>query len=61
MLDKIKFVLSSSRFWAIIGIAIVGYVKGLGFIDAAVADALVVLFGGYVAVRTSQDFQYPNQ
>lgn len=58
-MDKIKFVLGSSRFWAILGIAAVGYIKGIALIDPAVADALVVILGGYVAVRTSQDFQYP--
>lgn len=61
MLEKIKFVLSSTRFWAIIAIAVIGYISNEGLISESVATALVTILGGYAIVKTSQDFQYPEE
>jgi hypothetical protein len=64
-MEKLKTFLSntmgSTRFWTIIGIAAVGYIKGIALIDPIVADALVTILGGYVVVKTSQNFQYPAE
>jgi len=60
-MEKLKEVLAqsflSSRFWAVLGIAAVGYFKATGQLDATTADALVVILGGFIAVKTSQHFQ----
>jgi hypothetical protein len=56
-MEKIKFVLLSTRFWAIVGIAVVGFLKGDGIIDTAIADSLIVILGGYTGIKTLQHFQ----
>jgi len=60
MWTKLKHVLGSTRFWAIIGIAVIGYLKGIGYIEPSAADSLIVILGGYAIVKTSQNFQYPE-
>jgi hypothetical protein len=63
-MEKLKTIFSqtigSTRFWAFLGIAALGYVNGIGLISDLVTQALVTILGGYVVVKTSQDFQYPN-
>ena len=57
MLEKIKQVLSSTRFWAIVAIAVIGYVKGVGFIEPSAADSLITILAGYAVVRTAQNIE----
>lgn len=58
MLQSIKYVLSSTRFWAILGIAVIGYLKAEGMIEESAASSLMIILGGYAAIKTSQNFQY---
>ena len=57
MLEKLKQTIQSTRFWAIVGIAIIGYLKGVGFMEGSAADSLMIILGGYAAIRTSENFQ----
>jgi hypothetical protein len=61
MIQGIKNVLKSTRFWAITGISVVGYLNALGLLTDAPTQAIIVILGAYTAVKTSQDFQYPQQ
>lgn len=44
--------LKSNRFWALVGLAVVGVLEGMGVLDSAIANQLKVFLGGFIIVRT---------
>ena len=53
MLDKFPF-LTSTRFWAVVLIAIAGYLQSAGFTwdPNALGTALKIVAGGHIGIRT---------
>jgi hypothetical protein len=50
-MNKLLF-LTSTRFWALVAIAIVGVLDAEGILSSPIAQALVTILGGFVVVRT---------
>jgi hypothetical protein len=44
--------LTSRRFWALVGIAVVGILKAEAILPVEVADAIIVILGGFTVIRT---------
>jgi len=44
--------LSSRRFWALVGIAVLGVLKTENIVSADIVNALVVILGGCIGIRT---------
>jgi hypothetical protein len=55
MPSKLEF-LTSTRFWSLVLIAVVGVLGKEGIISADIVNALQVLLWGYVGVRTADKF-----
>ena len=55
MKDKLLF-LTSTRFWALVLIAIIGVLQTEGILSAEIATALVTILGGFAVVRTVDRF-----
>jgi len=51
MKEKLMF-LTSTRFWALVAIAIVGVLDAELIISSPIAQALVTILGGFVVIRT---------
>jgi len=57
MLEKLKNVLNSTRFWAIVLGAVVVYLSAKGFIGDLERNLISSILGGYVVVDTSHKLQ----
>ena len=55
MITKLEF-LTSTRFWALVIIAVVGVLQHEGIISLDIMNALDVILWGYVGVRTADKF-----
>lgn len=53
--DKFIF-LTSTRFWALVLIAIIGVLEAEGTLSAEIAVALVTILGGFVGIKTVDRF-----
>ena len=51
MKEKLMF-LTSTRFWALVAIAIVGVLDAELIISSPIAQTLVTILGGFVVIRT---------
>jgi hypothetical protein len=51
MKNNFSFILST-RFWALVGIAIVGALKAWGTLSEEVANGLITILTGYTIVRS---------
>ena len=51
MSEKLLF-LKSRRFWCLVAIAIVGVLKSEGIIPTDTADAIILILGGFIGIRT---------
>lgn len=45
--------LRANRFWALVILAVLGVLEGMGLVDPSVTDPLKVLLTGFVIVRTA--------
>jgi hypothetical protein len=57
MLEKLKRMLKSSRMWAVVIGALVFYAKTKGYIGEPEVVLIETTLGGFIAVKTSQNFQ----
>lgn len=57
MLEKLKNVLNSTRFWSLVVGGLVVYLSAKGFIGDAERNLIGTILGGYVVIDTSQKFQ----
>ena len=57
MLEKLKNVLNSTRFWSLVLTATVAYLSVKGFIGEAERNFVITILGSYVVIDTSQKFQ----
>jgi hypothetical protein len=55
MVQKLDF-LSSRRFWCLVVAAVVGVLKTEGVLPSEVADALITVTLGFVAIGTADKF-----
>lgn len=44
--------LSSNRFWALVLVAVVSYLKATGVFDDATSNSLITLLLGFIGIRT---------
>lgn len=56
-MQTIKQIVNSTRFWAIVIGALITYAKSTGLIGENEMILIDTILGGYVVVKTSQNFQ----
>ncbi len=54
-MEKFAFIFST-RFWALVLIAIVGVLKAEGILDGEIANGLITILTGFTAIRTIDRF-----
>jgi hypothetical protein len=57
MLEKLKNVLNSTRFWSLVVGAVVVYLSAKGYLGEAERNLIGTILGSYIVVDTSQKFQ----
>lgn len=57
MIEKLKMVLNSTRFWSLLIGAIVVYLSTKGFIGEAERNLIATILSSYVVIDTAQKFQ----
>ena len=57
MLEKLKMVLNSTRFWSLVLGSLVVYLSAKGYLGEAERNLIGTILGSYVVVDTSQKFQ----
>jgi hypothetical protein len=51
MKNKLAF-LTSTRFWALVGIAIIGVLNAEGILATDISMALITILSGFIGIRT---------
>jgi hypothetical protein len=57
MIETLKKTINSTRFWAIVLIAVMGYLQTKGFIGDAERNLIWTIAGGFGIVRTISKFE----
>ena len=57
MIERLKRYLTSTRFWSVLIIAIVGFLVNEGEISQNVADLIYTILGGYIGLATVDKFR----
>lgn len=57
MIERIKRYVTSTRFWSVLIIAVVGFLTAEGEISQNVADLIYTILGGYVGLATIDKFR----
>jgi len=57
MIERLKRYLTSTRFWSVLIIAIVGFLVSEGEISQNVADLIYTILGGYIGLATVDKFR----
>jgi len=57
MIERLKRYVKSTRFWAVLIIAVVGFLVSEGEMSQNVADLIYTILGGYVSLATIDKFR----
>jgi hypothetical protein len=57
MIERLLRYIKSTRFWAVLIIAVVGFLQSEGEITPNLADLIYTILGGYVGIATIDKFR----